>query len=780
MRRSPVFFCAQAEWRASRRPAAPTARPGLLAAARDVTGIPPSEALRLEAQKVQKLPTPKITSAVLRCSPMCMCIEALVFRSLPSDCTLCRIEAFRTSGLCRPSDPITPAILRARDLPSPNPGPKVEEVLEKKGRGGQGQGAEVCIPDSTDIFSGLSFRLLLVAVVVPTSVSALSSVLRRSALHFFEEKGLEPWRFPEICDYKLCLGKQRQLRSAVKSMRVFLSETFRGVRVQKGSGRRLRDSARGLHAPKRAMPQTKEKLLWVTAVPAGWPLATVIDAFAQLAVFANVDRAREVVSHRLVDLWASQPAEAQAWLERCRGLCAKELADQETRLEELEEALLRHGAAEYGKYGCVVFSRFSEAGLPRGEPQSSAADRECHAAMYLQHPHVRARCRELAERLAAAESQETARKRQKLDEETSERRRLEAELHTSQEQECRELSNRLAAVEAEMSGKDAELQAAQCEGAKCKEQCEELATRAAAAESAVAKMRQELLEVQASQGESGQPVAKVVLRDRCEQLQQQLAKAQGQMQVCWEEKGMQKQRIRELEHQLVEAMQRNPLLPSGATVARQLGDGSDSSALSNASWFTVSRGTVKPHCFMTDAVFKTRSYGADFFLSYGADFFIMGRDLKNGSQVVAGDDVTILKVAKTPEICEASEVVELRAGDAVLQVTSDHLVATGEPQEIVYRAAGQLKVGDLVMLDSGEAAALTSVATRRMARQVLKIQFEPDLPVAVFSRPTCILSLGHKRKPPIRRGGRGPKVPRSADDGLDRASIPDTINDYMD
>ena len=510
------------------------------------------------------------------------------------------------------------------------------------------------------------------------------------------------------------------------------------------------------------MPQTKEKLLChLTAVPAGWALATVIDAFTYLAVFPrcrpDATRAREALSRRLVELWASQPAEAGAWLEQCRERFAAELAFK-TGPEELQEALLRYGAAEYGKYAGGW--SFSEAGLLRGEPCGSAAEREREAAWYLQCSYIRDRCRDLAERLT--------------------RRRLEAELQKAQEEECRELRNRLAAAEAEVSGKTAELQAAQSEGAKCKEQCEELATRAAAAESAVAKMRQELLEVQASQGESGQPVAKVVLRDRCEQLQQQLAKAQGQMQVCWEEKGMQKQRIRELEHQLVEAMQRNPLLPSGATVARQLGDGSDSSALSNASWFTVSRGTVKPHCFMTDAVFKTRSYGADFFLSYGADFFIMGRDLKNGSQVVAGDDVTILKVAKTPEICEASEVVELRAGDAVLQVTSDHLVATGEPQESVYRAAGQLKVGDLVMLDSGEAAALTSVATRRMARQVLKIQFEPDLPVAVFSRPTCILSLGHKRKPPIRRGGRGPKVPRSADDGLDRASIPDTINDYMD
>ena len=113
-----------------------------------------------------------------------------------------------------------------------------------------------------------------------------------------------------------------------------------------------------------------------------------------------------------------------------------------------------------------------------------------------------------------------------------------------------------------MSSKHAELQAAQGESAKCQERCEELATRAAAAEATAAKIRQELLEAQTSQRESGQPVVKAVLQDRCDQLQQQLAKAQDQMQVCWEEKGMQKQRIRDLEHQLFEAIQRNSLLPS--------------------------------------------------------------------------------------------------------------------------------------------------------------------------------------------------------------------------
>ncbi|OLP84746.1 hypothetical protein AK812_SmicGene34344 [Symbiodinium microadriaticum] len=180
---------------------------------------------------------------------------------------------------------------------------------------------------------GSDSLLLLVAVVVSTSVSTPSSVLRR---------------------------------------RVFLSETFRGVRVQKGSGRRIRDSTRGLHAPKCAMPQTKEKYLFhLTEVPAGWPLATVIDAFTYLAGFppirADASRALQAVSTRLVELWASQPAEAQAW----RELHAREA----TRPEELCEALLRHGAAEFGKYGWNHW-RFSEVRL-----QAAAEWRKGHAGV---------------------------------------------------------------------------------------------------------------------------------------------------------------------------------------------------------------------------------------------------------------------------------------------------------------------------------------------------------------------------------------------------------------
>ena len=177
------------------------------------------------------------------------------------------------------------------------------------------------------------------------------------------------------------------------------------------------------------------------------------------------------------------------------------------------------------------------------------------------------------------------------------------------------------------------------------------------------------------------------------------------------------------------------------------------------------------HCLMVDAIFKTRSYFADFFL--------MGGDLRKGSQVVAGD---YPRGGQDAGHLRCREVVELQAGAAVLQVTPDHLVQVADPKgkaaDNLYLAAGKLKTGDPVMLDSGEVAALTSVVMRRMPCQVLKIVFEPYLPVAVFSRPACILSLGQKKKPPVRRGGKSHAGPDDSMGG--EVSIPITAGEYMD
>ena len=131
---------------------------------------------------------------------------------------------------------------------------------------------------------------------------------------------------------------------------------------------------------------------------------------------------------------------------------------------------------------------------------------------------------------------------------------------------------------------------------------------------------------------------------------------------------------------------------------------------------------------MVQALFKTRSYGVDFFL--------MGKDLKKGSQVVGADGETVLEVSEAPQLLQATEVVDLQARDATLQVTPDHMVLVpggGDAPE-KYVPAGKLKSGDLIMLDSGEPMPLTSVTIRPKACDVLKVVFEPDLPVAVCRR----------------------------------------------
>ncbi|OLP91011.1 Carnosine synthase 1 [Symbiodinium microadriaticum] len=577
--------------------------------------------------------------------------------------------------------------------------------------------------------------------------------------------------------------------------------------------------------------QSEAKILTeMTEVPASWPLATVVDAFLNLAAYhyahANLaleaNRALEAVSTRLMELWASQPAEAEAWLQQCGECFAPELAGEATRTELLSEALLRHGAAEIGKYGwrsdygtydwgdwC-----FTEVGLLRGGEYSADG----------------------ALGLAAC----GGRGRQKLEEETSERRRLEAELHQSRE-EGRELRNRLAAAEAEVSSRDAELQAARSESAKSKEQCEEFATRAAAAEAGVAGMQKELRQVQeengkcqerceefatrlqaaeaeasehaktkerlaraeadaaeqrlekqrlemenlslkaGSQQSTEMHVEKAVLQDRCEQLQQQLAEARGQLEVLWVERGMYQERLRQLAEMNKKQESRHhrhpafhppgPAPSQESDLAEQLGyslvDEDVASVLSGSSGCSLQQ-----NCFMLNALFKCRM-----------DVFREGSDLQIGSQVLAGDGETVLEVVEIKE-ARATEVVDLKAAGATLLVTPDHPVpipnAEGKAGGHHCLPAGKLKVGDFVMNSSGEPVALTTAETLAMECKVLKIVFKPDLPVAVFPNPSsCILSKGQKKSQKRRSvRGRGQQAADPIDEG---ASIPDTAaGEYTD
>ncbi|CAK9046812.1 unnamed protein product [Durusdinium trenchii] len=127
--------------------------------------------------------------------------------------------------------------------------------------------------------------------------------------------------------------------------------------------------------------------------------------------------------------------------------------------------------------------------------------------------------------------------------------------------------------------------------------------------------------------------------------------------------------------------------------------------------------TSGPHCFMVDAILKT---------PLGS--FLSGQQLSKGTEILAADGSTVLVVP-----------------------------------------AAQLKVGDEVVVD-GVPTKLTSVHSIPGEVRVLKITFQPDLPVAVFHPQPCIHSLGHKPKKPHRGGKRH----RMVNDGADSASIPDT------
>ena len=539
------------------------------------------------------------------------------------------------------------------------------------------------------------------------------------------------------------------------------------------------------------MPQQPETkfLQDLTEVPAGWPLATVIDAFAHLAIH--------------------DPSFPRWWI--C-GLAAG--AGRKPRAAA--RARRRRRRSWHGNYGWHwEFSEMVAAGYP-------------------QIPYLRARCRKLAQRLVAAESPETARKRQKLEEETAERPRLEAELQKSQE-EGRELRNRLAAAEAEVSSKDAELRAAQSESAKCKEQCKEFAARAAAAEAGPAEMQKELRQVQEEQGrcqerceefatrlqafeaeasehadtqqrlaraeayvaeqrlamqrlemenlslkagsqqaETGSTelqVEKAVLQDRCEQLQQQLAEARGQLEVLWQERGMYQERLRQLAEMNKKQGSQHHRLPTFHPPGPAPSDtafGDQESDLMDEDLASVQQ----QNCFMLDAIFKCRM-----------DVLREGRNLQIGSQVLAGDGETVLEVVEIKE-ARTTEVVDLKAGAATLRVTPDHSVpipnAEGKAGGHHCLPAGKLKVGDFVMNSSGEPVALTTAKTLPTECNVLKIVFKPDLPVAVFPNPSsCILSKGHKKSQKRRSvRGRGQQAADPIDEG---ASIPDTAaGEYTD
>ena len=214
-------------------------------------------------------------------------------------------------------------------------------------------------------------------------------------------------------------------------------------------------------------------------------------------------------------------------------------------------------------------------------------------------------------------------------------------------------------------------------------------------------------------------------------------------------------------------------LPRSWDTASCTDSGDDAASIAEAAPWPVSR--ILPSSSAASCPTpSSRSRSCD------TDFYLMGKDLKRGSQVVSRRWGDHPRSGCTPgDPCPATEVVDLQAkGDATLRVTPDHPVqvpdARGELEKTLYLPAGQLKVGDWVVLDSGEASQLTGVNLQATECEVLKIVFEPDLPVAVFSSPPCIQSKGHNKEPSKRRAGEWKKGKAVVDPTDGAVSMPDT------
>ncbi|CAE7517359.1 unnamed protein product [Symbiodinium natans] len=465
----------------------------------------------------------------------------------------------------------------------------------------------------------------------------------------------------------------------------------------------------------------------LTAVPNVWPLETVVDAFLHLACYDPAYRPGAepgllALRARLLDLWVLRPVEATAWLAQQQELYERHLGGKETKEARLAELLFQHGRSERSR--CYVNS-FSDAGLVRVagswvfSPQWEAI--------------LRPRCSELAGQLPAADAQaqadETAPKRHRLEERREEQQlaeRLEAvesELQAAKEEVAQhktqneQLSAGLEDAQAAAAEKQRELQAAkhecellterlqamQDEGAAQKEQREQLARRLAAAEAEAAGKRSDVqrlqdecdkhkeccaqltnrlavVETSTDKADVQTLLENAVLKDRCELLGQQVSKAEakleeklGQMQ---EEKGVYKERCRQLERQLAEAKEEAKCL--------------------------------KAQLLSTTPASREEASGP-------------------GSKLAEQSGVAKAGGLVTGQAVEVS----LESLAAALQVMPGHAAqvdALGELAKLLHQAAGKLAVGDLVVLDSGDPEALSSIHTEPSEGEELQVVFEPDLP----------------------------------------------------
>lgn len=345
---------------------------------------------------------------------------------------------------------------------------------------------------------------------------------------------------------------------------------------------------------------------------------------------------------------------------------------------------------------------------------------------------------------------------------------------------CQQLRTEVARLAERRDQAESQLQKAGQERAGLQDACQRLcgeAARSAERCDQTEKQLQKVEQERAGLQESCQKLRaeNACLRERCDQRAEQLQGTQR-------ENASLKGELADLRSILCNTLKGETLSGAGVFDASMLGwqvphdavaagiaeSASKESHHSFASWSFVSVASG-PDCFVIDWLFKAVSGG-----SAESIFYLPGSLLAKGSQVLAHDD-TLLEVACAPEEHEADEVIELRAGGALLRVTPEHRVPAlrGDGGSFGDVPAKDLCAGDRVYVD-GEPVELTSTTPISDKVQVLKITFKPDKPVAVFTPPPKILSKGHaSSKMPIRRGGMNRRG-QPGGSGDAHGSIPDT------
>jgi len=158
---------------------------------------------------------------------------------------------------------------------------------------------------------------------------------------------------------------------------------------------------------------------------------------------------------------------------------------------------------------------------------------------------------------------------------------------------------------------------------------------------------------------------------------------------------------------------------------------------------------------------------------------VLAQKLEKGSEVLAADGKTFIRVAEKPRQHPSQRIVDLSAGSAHLRVTRDHRIPMKETPDgsRLEAKAIELKPGNYVFVNE-KVTKLDSIRELSQEVGVVKLVFSPDLPVGVFAKP--IDSHGSKKR--LHRGGKKkvqcPSLPAAGIESEDLDEVAEEISGF--